>query len=135
MKACIPLEVVEMKNFLFVCFLMLAGSLCVDALAHGGTKAKSGGVVASAGDLDFELVSKPDGALIYVEDHGKALSTTGASGKLTVLAGGAKTDGELKSGGENRLVASGVKLGAGAKVVAVVTLEGKKPLTVRFVVK
>ena len=123
-----------MKNFLFVCVLMLAGSLCVDALANGGNRAKSGGVVASAGHLDFELVSRPDGALIYIEDHGKSLSTTGATGKLTVLAGGAKTEGELKSGGENRLVAAGVKLAPGAKVVAVVTLEGKKPLTVRFVV-
>ena len=134
-KARIPLEVVDMKNFLFVGLLMLLGSMCGEALAHGGTKAKSGGVVASAGDLDFELVSRPDGALIYVEDHGKALSTTGASGKLTILAGSAKTEGELKSGGENRLVAAGVKIASGAKVVAVVTLEGKKSLTVRFLVK
>lgn len=124
-----------MKNFLFICLLAFSAILCGDAVAHNTSKAKSGGVMSSAADLEFELVSSADGAVIYVEDHGKPLATAGVSGKLTVLAGTAKTEAELKSGGENKLVASGVKLAAGSKVVAVVTLAGKKPLTVRFAVK
>ena len=124
-----------MKSVLFVCLLMFSALSCGDAVAHNTSKAKSGGVMSSAGDLEFELVSSADGALIYVEDHGKPLPTSGVSGKLTVLAGSAKTEAELKSGGENRLVASGVKLTSGVKVVAVLTLAGKKPLTVRFAVK
>ncbi len=124
-----------MKSFLFAFLLIFTTFSCVDAVAHNTSKAKSGGVMSTAGDLEFELVSAADGALIYVEDHGKPLSTTGVSGKLTVLAGGKKTEGEIKSGGENRIVVPGLKLESGAKVVAVVTLAGKKPLTVRFAVK
>ncbi len=124
-----------MKNLLFVFLLMFSTFLCVDAGAHNTSKAKSGGVMSTAGDLEFELVSTADGALIYVEDHGKPFATTGVTGKLTVLAGSKKTEGELKSGGENRIVVPGLKLESGAKVVAVVALTGKKPLTVRFAVK
>ncbi len=124
-----------MKNFLFACLLMFSAFSCGDAIAHDTAKAKNGGVMSTAADLEFELVASPDGAVIYVGDHGKPLSTTGASGKLTVLAGSAKTEAELRASGENRLAASGVKLVSGVKVVAVVTLDGKKPLTVRFAVK
>lgn len=124
-----------MKNFLFVGLIAFSAMLCGDASAHNTSKAKSGGVMSTAGDLEFELVASADGALIYVEDHGKPLATSGVSGKLTVLTGSAKSEAEVKSGGENKLVASGVKLTSGAKVVAVVTMAGKKPLTVRFVVK
>ena len=124
-----------MKNFLYVVLLICSALSCSDAVAHNASKAKSGGVLSTAGDLEFELVSSADDALIFVEDYSKPISTTGVSGKLTVLAGGKKTEGELKSGGENRIVVSGLKLESGAKVVAAVTLAGKKPLAVRFAVR
>ena len=104
-------------------------------LAHEGAKAKHGGVVQSASDLSFELVPQADGALVYVEDHGKPLATQGMTGKLTVLNGAQKSDAELKPAGDNKLEAKGVKLGAGAKAVAALTTPSKKAITVRFTVK
>jgi hypothetical protein len=104
------------------------------AMAHGGAKAKHGGVVAVASDLGFELVSTPTGAAIYVEDHGKPLAPTGMTGKLTVLNGSEKSEAELAVAGD-KLEAKGVKLAAGAKVVAALTTPAKKAITVRFTVK
>jgi len=104
------------------------------AMAHGGAKAKHGGVVTVASDLGFELVGTPAGAAIYIEDHGKPMAPTGMSGKLTVLNGAEKSEAELVVAGD-KLEAKGVKLAPGAKVVAALTTSAKKAITVRFTVK
>lgn len=104
------------------------------AMAHGGAKAKHGGVVATASDLGFELVGTPDGAVLYVEDHGKPITPTGMTGKLTVLDRGQKSEAPLAVAGD-KLEARGVKLAAGAKVVAALSSPAKKAITVRFTVK
>ena len=65
------------------------------AMAHGGAKAKHGGIITVASDLGFELVSTPAGVAIYIEDHGKPMAPTGMSGKLTVLNGAEKSEAEL----------------------------------------
>lgn len=104
------------------------------ALAHGGAQARHGGVVAVASDLAFELVGTPSGAAVYVEDHGKPLVPTGMTGKLTVLNGAEKSEAPLAVAGD-KLEARGVKLAAGAKVVAALTTPAKKAITVRFTVK
>jgi hypothetical protein len=105
------------------------------AQAHGPAAAKHGGVVQSASDLGFELVGNADGAVLYIEDHGKPLATKGASGKLTVLNGADKAELDLVPSGDNALQAKGAKLAAGAKAVAAVTLPSGKVVTVRFTVK
>lgn len=117
--------------------LALAVSACLPlspALAHGEAVAKHGGVVQLAQDLSFELVShrRGEGATIYIEDHGKPLATSGFSGKLTVLQGAAKSEAPLTPSGDNRLSAPGLKLGSGAKAVAVLTTPQKKTVSVRF---
>ena len=104
------------------------------AMAHGGAQAKHGGVVAMASDLGFELVGTPSGVAIYVEDHGKPMAPTGMTGKLTVLQGSEKSEAALAVAGD-KLEAKGVKLAAGAKVVAALTTPAKKAITVRFTVK
>ncbi len=105
------------------------------AWAHGPTGAKHGGIVRSASDMGFELVSLPDGAALYLEDHGAPVPTQGLSGKLTVLNGANKSVAELKAAGANKFEAKGVKLQPGAKAVATVTLQNKQTVTVRFNVK
>jgi hypothetical protein len=117
--------------------LVLGASLVAagGVMAHGGDKPKHGGVVQSASDLSFELVTQADGVVVYVEDHGKPLATQGMSGKLTVLNGSQKSDAELKPAGDNKLEAKGVQLRAGAKAVAALTTPSKKAITVRFTVK
>ena len=104
------------------------------ALAHGDAKARHGGVAVMSGDLGFELVATPTGAVIYVEDHGKPMAPTGMKGKLTLLNGADKSEAELVAAGD-KLEARGVKLGKGAKVVAALTTPAAKAITVRFTLK
>ncbi|MGV3627989.1 MAG: hypothetical protein ACO1PN_09925 [Betaproteobacteria bacterium] len=104
------------------------------AMAHGGAKPKHGGIVQASSDLSFELVANSDGAIIYVEDHGKPVNPAGMSGKLTVLKGTEKSEADLVPVGD-RLLARGITLQSGAKVVAALTTAGKKAITVRFAIK
>ena len=97
---------------------------------------KHGGVVVEAAHMDWELVAQPARIVLHVSDHGKKASTAGATGKLTLLTGKDKTEAVLKPAGDDRLEAEGpFKIGPGTKVVAAVTLAGKKPAAVRFVLK
>lgn len=122
------------KQPLTVVVLALSALSINGALAHGGAKAKHGGVVATASDLGFDLVGTPAGAAISVEDHGKPMAPTGMSGKLTVLKGSEKSEAPLAVVGD-KLEAQGVKLAPGSKVVAALTTPAKKAITVRFTVK
>ena len=124
----------KMKKLFTVVLLGLSALSFNVAMAHGGGAAKHGGVVATASDLGFELVSTPDGAAIYVEDHGKPMAPTGMKGKLTVLNGAEKSEADLVVAGD-KLEAKGVKLAKGAKVVAALVTPAAKAITVRFTVK
>jgi len=122
------------KTFVATLVAALAALSFHAAQAHGDAKPQHGGVVQTASDLVFELVTLPDGAAIYIEDHGKPMSAAGASGKLTVLNGADKSEAELKPAGD-KLEAKGIKLASGSKVVASVTTADKKTVNVRFSVK
>ena len=124
-----------MTKNVFAAFVLGLSAVSFNAaLAHGGAAPKHGGVIATASDLSFELVSLPDGAAIYVEDHGKPMAPTGLKGKLTVLSGDQKSEAELSVAGD-KLEAKGIKLTPGAKVVAALTTTSAKVITVRFTVK
>ncbi len=123
-----------MKKLLTLAVLGWAALSFNVAVAHGEGAARHGGVVANASDLSFELVSSADGAVIYVEDHGKPMAPTGLKGKLTVLNGAEKSEADLVVAGD-KLEAKGVKLAKGAKVVAALVTPGAKAITVRFTVK
>lgn len=103
------------------------------ALAHSDHgKAQFGGVVAEAGLAQFEVVTAGDAVTVHVSNHGQALDTAGATGKLTVLAGTAKTDIELKPASGSRLLGKG-KVPSGAKMLLNVQLSGGSPLQARAV--
>lgn len=102
------------------------------AYAHGSGAAKHGGIVQTANDLQFEMVRKADVVTVYVDDHGKARPTAGASGKLTVLNGSQRTEAPLVPIGENALEGRNVTIAPGAKVVASITFADKQAATVRF---
>ena len=123
-----------MKKPLAVVVLGLSALSFNVAFAHGGGQAKHGGVVATSSDLSFELVGSPDGAAIYVEDHGKPMAPTGLKGKLTVLNGSDKSEADLLVAGD-KLEAKGVKLTKGAEVVAALTTSSAKVITMRFTVR
>ena len=104
------------------------------ALAHDEAKPKRGGMVQTVNDITFELVPRTDGAHLYVDDHGKPLSSPVTSGKLTVLNGAEKSEALLVVAGD-KLEAKGIKLNKGAKVVATVTTANKKVVTARFAIR
>lgn len=125
MKSCIAL--------LFAC-LMLGAS--ATANADGEHKPKYGGVVTVVKDVQYELVAKGGSVALFIEDHGKKVDTKGATAKLTLLAGGEKTDVMLLPVGENGLEAKGAfKTPPGTKAVATITLAGKPATNVRFEIK
>ena len=124
-----------MKKLIALAAVATTLALSGNALAHG-SKAKRGGIVQTAGDLSFELVSKDGKTTIYVDDHGKDLPMAGASGTLTVLKGTQKTAVPLVAAGGNMLVAKGdTVLAKGSKAVAAITFADKNAVSVRFSVK
>ncbi|MCY7305624.1 MAG: hypothetical protein LH632_05640 [Rhodoferax sp.] len=123
-----------MKKLLTMVVLGLSALSFNAAFAHESAVAKHGGVLATGGDLHFELVARDGNAVIYIDDHGKPMAPTGMKGKLTVLNGAEKSEAELVVAGD-KLEAKGVKLGKGAKVVAALTTPTAKAITVRFTVK
>ena len=99
-------------------------------------KPHHGGIVAEANDMDYELVVQPGTLTLHLRDHGKPAKTEGAIAKLTLLNGTEKSEVVLAPAGEGKLEAKGAfKVAPGTKVVALVTLPGKKAANVRFAVK
>lgn len=125
----------SMKRFLS---LLLAATLSAPALAAGehDHAPRHGGIVVEAAHLDWELVAKPDRLQLHVRDHGKVLSTAGASGKLTLLSGKQRAEAALTPVGTDRLEAAApFALAAGTKVVATVTLANRKTANMRFTLR
>lgn len=122
------------KNRLTVAFVLFALNLpMVSAHAHAEHgQPQFGGVVAEAGLAQFEVVAKDGKVVVHVTNHGAAIDTAGAKGKLTVLAGTAKSEIALAPAGGNRLEGSG-KLTSGAKLLISVDLQGQKLLQARAV--
>jgi hypothetical protein len=124
-----------MKKF-FTLLLLAAASLNFSAAhAHGSTTPQHGGIVEMSNELVFELVARGDGAELYIDDHGQTVPTAKVTGKLSVLSGGAKSEAKLEPAAGEKLVAKGLKLAKGDKVIALVTTEDKKTTSVRFVIK
>ena len=123
----------QTRNLLSITALLCALSLPTAALAHAEHgQPQFGGVVAEAGEAQFEVVGKDGKLVVHVTNHGAPLDTVGATGKLTVLSGTNKQDIQLKPAGGNRLEGVG-SYAAGAKLLLQVQLLGKKPLQARAV--
>lgn len=105
------------------------------ARAHGSGQPRHGGIVQVAHHINFELVVEDNAATLYLEEHDAPMATLGMSGKMTVLSGQEKTEVDIKPIDGNRLQATGVKIGRGAKVVAVLKNVGGRTATVRFAIE
>lgn len=93
-----------------------------------------GGVLSEVKDMDYELVAKPDLIQLYLRDHGQPVDVSKSNAKLTILVGVDKQEVELKPVGQQLEAAGSFKL-ANSKIVALVSVPGKAPATVRFVLK
>lgn len=117
--------------------LAAAAVTCAASAASAAEdKPLHGGIVREVRDVSYELVTRPDSIAIYATDHGKPVSTAGATAKVTLLNGAEKTDATLLPAGDNKLEARGsFKVQKGTKLVAVITLGGKPPVTTRYEIK
>ncbi len=117
----------------------LAAALNVSpALAGAGHDhgPKYGGVVREVKNVTYELVAKPDSLTLYVNDHGKPVSTLGAQADAVIYAGNDKTTVKLDPSGENRMMAKGsFRVGVGVRVALTTMLPGSPPAKVTFNLK
>ena len=104
-------------------------------------KAPNGGQLRMAGVYHYELVvakdskdAKDNAVVVYVTDHaGTKVSTGGASGTATILAGKTKATATLAPDGDNRLKGMAKYLSApDMKVVVSITFPGKAAEQARF---
>lgn len=106
------------------------------------TPSANGGQVRMAGAWHYELVVAPAGAkaspaapvVVYVTDHAAAkVSTAGATGSVTILAGGKKATIALQPDGDNRMKGSGAYASTrDMKAVVSIALPGQAAQQARF---
>ena len=97
---------------------------------------KYGGVVRELHNVSYELVAKPDSLTLHVSDHGKPISTEGATAEAMIYAGNDRTPVKLAPAGENRMTAQGsFRMGLGVRVAVTATLPGRQPDKVTFNLK
>jgi hypothetical protein len=122
--------------FSFVALVLLGTASFNVAQAHGGTQPEHGGVVQLVGDMTFELVARPDGVELYVEDDGEEVNSADLAAKLTIVNAGAKSEVVLAPAAGNKFEAKGVKIASGAKVTALLTLKDKQSkIAANFTIK
>jgi uncharacterized Zn-binding protein involved in type VI secretion len=115
--------------------LLVARTINLPAFAAEDHTPKHGGVVVETKAGDLELVAKPELIVIHVSDHGKPVKLTSASGKVTVFNGNDKTEAPLALVGDKLEARGSFKVGAGTKVLAEVSLNGKPAASARFTLK
>jgi len=115
--------------------LLIACATTLPAFAAEDHAPKHGGVVIETKAGDLELVAKPELIVIHVSDHGKPMKLSSASGKVTVFNGNDKTEAPLALVSDKLEAKGSFKLGAGTKVLAEVSLNGKPAASARFTLK
>ena len=123
-----------MKKNLFAP-LLIATALALPAFAAEDHAPKHGGIVVETKAGDLELVAKPELIVIHISDHGKPMKLSSASGKVTVFNGNDKTEAPLALIGDKLEAKGSFKLGAGTKVLADLTVNGKPAVAARFTLK
>jgi hypothetical protein len=122
----------SLKTLLMALALSTYGSTALAHAEHG--QPQHGGVVAEAGEMQFEVVGKDGLLTVHLSNHGSPVPAAGATGKLTALVGTAKSEFDLKAAGDSHLQGSG-SIPAGAKLLISVQWPGKKPLQARAVMR
>ena len=115
--------------------LLIASAITLPAFAADEHAPKHGGIVVETKAGDLELVAKPELIVIHVSDHGKPMKLTSGSGKVTVFNGNDKTEAPLALVGDKLEAKGSFKVGAGTKVLAEVSLNGKPAASARFTLK
>lgn len=121
------------KSLILTLFAAALAAPALPAWSHADHgKPQFGGIVAEAGEAQFEIVGQGGKVVVHATNHGQPLETAAARGKLTVLAGTAKQEIRLQPAGGNRLEGQG-SLTAGAKLLLQVDGLVQKTLQARAV--
>ena len=124
----------KLASILTAALVAVASPAAFAHAEHG--QPQYGGIYGEAGNFQAELVIKDTQATIYLSNHGDPVSAKGATGKLTILGADGKSEVELKPTADNQLVATlKTKPVKGDKVMATITLPGKKPANVRYAIE
>lgn len=126
------MNVIKLTRVLVLLVASLASAM---VLGHGNTKPLHGGVVQMVGEKSFELVTKPDGAELYVVDDGEDVASAGMTAKLTIDVGGTKSEAAMQPAGGNKFEAKGAKIPSGAKVAVLLVAADQSKTTARFTIK
>jgi len=96
---------------------------------------KHGGIMNWNENSEFtlELVATRSDVIIYIEDHGVLVPTKGAKGQLVVTSGGTTKATELRSDGDNRVIAPGASIANADKAVATLTLPNGSLMLGRYI--
>jgi hypothetical protein len=93
-------------------------------------------VVTPSKDADFELVAKPDAITLHGRHHdGKPMSLSQTTAKITLMTAGKKSEAQLAPAGDTLQATGNFEVAKGTVAIALVTLPGKQPVSVRFKVK
>ena len=84
-------------------------------------------------EYSFELVVDARNATVHIEDHEVPVPTQGAKGTLSVTRDGATQTADLVPSAENRVVARGLTIRKGDRVVARLTLANGVIMLGRFI--
>jgi hypothetical protein len=112
-------------------FWVLLWAFAAKAIAHG-EEPQHGGVIVSSKEISYELVIEMKGLAIHVADHGNPMPTHGIKGKVVLVKGSLRLEGELKPDGGNRLFASGLRWEPGQTATAVLTMPSGRAVVVQF---
>ncbi len=107
---------------LAIVLALLVGGSIADAAAHGLATPKHGGLVDVGGETTFELVRTGNTVRIFVEDHGKPVDTTGATGELLLGSETGSRLALLKASGGNGLTGTSLAFRSGNRLFVRVTL-------------
>lgn len=117
-------------------FGLAAALIASPAFAGAGHGPQHGGVAREVKNVTYELVAKPDSLTLHVSDHGKPVSTEGATAQAVIYAGNEKTPVTLAPAGGNSMAAKGsFRTGVGVRVAVTATLAGKPAAKVSFNLK
>ncbi|MBW8812932.1 MAG: hypothetical protein JF588_05850 [Caulobacterales bacterium] len=106
------------------------------ALAHGGNVPEHGGVLKLVADTSVELVRRPEGVQVWVEEEGEEIPSASMTGKLVIVSGADKTEVALTPGAGNMWEAKGLSLTRGANVtVLMVGAAGRDKTAASFTIK
>lgn len=116
--------------------LLVSLSVATEAVAHEVKPVpKFGGHVLEADEVFFEVVSKADRTLIYVEDDGKPLNSASMQGSLTFQLEGKTKEEKLRPGGFNLLHAEFARPPRGTQVAVQISLGTNQRLRFLYMVR